>query len=100
MLKEAAPEMNASSSEAEEEKEEQPKVDGDKDPDFSQVSSLYYSNKLRGDGTHKNQLRATSSTTTNLWTNIFFPFSVEKRTSKCKSSRTKSPHCCWCKDEE
>uniref|UniRef100_A0A7N6B583 Ubiquitin carboxyl-terminal hydrolase 48 n=1 Tax=Anabas testudineus TaxID=64144 RepID=A0A7N6B583_ANATE len=61
MLKEAAPEMNASSSEAEEEKEEQPKVDGDKDPDFSQVSSLYYSNKLRGDGTHKNQLRATSS---------------------------------------
>uniref|UniRef100_A0A7N6AIF6 Ubiquitin carboxyl-terminal hydrolase 48 n=1 Tax=Anabas testudineus TaxID=64144 RepID=A0A7N6AIF6_ANATE len=60
MLKEAAPEMNASSSEAEEEKEEQPKVDGDKDPDFSQVSSLYYSNKLRGDGTHKNQLRATS----------------------------------------
>ncbi|KAK2821036.1 hypothetical protein Q5P01_023995 [Channa striata] len=36
MIKEAAPEMNASSSEAEEEKEEQPKVDGEKDPDFSQ----------------------------------------------------------------
>uniref|UniRef100_A0A4W6BWW3 Ubiquitin carboxyl-terminal hydrolase 48 n=1 Tax=Lates calcarifer TaxID=8187 RepID=A0A4W6BWW3_LATCA len=37
MIKEAAPEMNASSSEAEEEKEEHPKVDGEKDPDFSQV---------------------------------------------------------------
>ncbi|KAG7229503.1 hypothetical protein INR49_031927 [Caranx melampygus] len=36
MIKEAAPEMNASSSEAEEEKEEHPKVDGEKDPDFSQ----------------------------------------------------------------
>ena len=31
--------MNASSSEAEEEKEEHLKVDGEKDPDFSQVSS-------------------------------------------------------------
>ena len=40
MIKEAAPELNASSSEAEEEKEEQPKVDGEKDPDFSQVSPL------------------------------------------------------------
>lgn len=37
MLKEAAPEMNASSSETEEEKEEHPKVDGERDPDFSQV---------------------------------------------------------------
>lgn len=40
MIKEAAPELNASSSEAEEEKEEHPKVDGEKDPDFSQVSPL------------------------------------------------------------
>ncbi|XP_040926704.1 ubiquitin carboxyl-terminal hydrolase 48 isoform X2 [Betta splendens] len=39
MMKEVAPEMNASSSEAEEEKEDQPKMDGEKDPDFSQVSS-------------------------------------------------------------
>lgn len=38
MIKEAAPETNASSSEAEEEKEEPPKLDGEKDPDFSQVS--------------------------------------------------------------
>lgn len=30
--------MNASSSEAEEEKEEHPKVDGEKDPDFAQVT--------------------------------------------------------------
>ncbi|XP_029358401.1 ubiquitin carboxyl-terminal hydrolase 48 isoform X4 [Echeneis naucrates] len=36
MVKEAAPEINASSSEAEEEKEEHPKIDGEKDPDFSQ----------------------------------------------------------------
>ncbi|XP_075996333.1 ubiquitin carboxyl-terminal hydrolase 48 isoform X2 [Genypterus blacodes] len=36
MMKEAAPELNASSSEAEEEREEHPKVDGEKDPDFSQ----------------------------------------------------------------
>ncbi|KAM9859708.1 ubiquitin carboxyl-terminal hydrolase 48 isoform 1-T2 [Aulostomus maculatus] len=37
MIKEAAPEQNASSSEAEEEREEpSPKVDGEKDPDFSQ----------------------------------------------------------------
>nr|XP_057934890.1 ubiquitin carboxyl-terminal hydrolase 48 isoform X1 [Doryrhamphus excisus] len=36
MIKEAAPEMNASSSEAEEEKEEHSKVEGGKDPDFSQ----------------------------------------------------------------
>ncbi|KAM4625621.1 ubiquitin carboxyl-terminal hydrolase 48 isoform 2-T3 [Polymixia lowei] len=36
MIKEAVPEMNASSSEAEEEREEPPKVDGERDPDFSQ----------------------------------------------------------------
>lgn len=36
-IKEAAPELTASSSEAEEEKEEHPKVDGEGDPDFSQV---------------------------------------------------------------
>ncbi|XP_056293514.1 ubiquitin carboxyl-terminal hydrolase 48 isoform X1 [Pseudoliparis swirei] len=36
MIKEATPELNASSSEAEEEKDEIPKVDGEKDPDFSQ----------------------------------------------------------------
>lgn len=40
-MKESAPEMNASSSEAEEEKEDQPKMDGEKDPDFSQVSSSH-----------------------------------------------------------
>ncbi|MEQ2296012.1 Ubiquitin carboxyl-terminal hydrolase 48 [Ameca splendens] len=34
--KDGAPELNACSSEAEEEKEELPKVDGEKDPDFSQ----------------------------------------------------------------
>lgn len=38
MMKEAAPELNASSSEAEEDKEEVPKVDGETDLDFSQVS--------------------------------------------------------------
>lgn len=38
MIKEAAPELTASSSEAEEEKEEQPRVDGERDPDFIQVS--------------------------------------------------------------
>uniref|UniRef100_A0A4W6BWY5 Ubiquitin carboxyl-terminal hydrolase 48 n=2 Tax=Lates calcarifer TaxID=8187 RepID=A0A4W6BWY5_LATCA len=43
MIKEAAPEMNASSSEAEEEKEEHPKVDGEKDPDFSQKSKTRHS---------------------------------------------------------
>lgn len=53
MIKEAAPEMNASSSEAEEEKEDQPKVDGEKDPDFSQVSPPCCSSKLRDDATHK-----------------------------------------------
>ncbi|XP_077582327.1 ubiquitin carboxyl-terminal hydrolase 48 isoform X1 [Stigmatopora nigra] len=37
MIKETVPEMNASSSEAEEEKEEQPKVIGETDPDFGQV---------------------------------------------------------------
>ncbi|XP_029907601.1 ubiquitin carboxyl-terminal hydrolase 48 isoform X2 [Myripristis murdjan] len=36
MIKEAGPEPNASSSEAEEEREEPPKMDGVKDPDFSQ----------------------------------------------------------------
>ncbi|XP_026163574.1 ubiquitin carboxyl-terminal hydrolase 48 isoform X1 [Mastacembelus armatus] len=36
MVKEGAPEMNVSSSEAEEEREEHPKMDGEKDPDFSQ----------------------------------------------------------------
>uniref|UniRef100_A0A3Q3QY39 Ubiquitin carboxyl-terminal hydrolase 48 n=1 Tax=Monopterus albus TaxID=43700 RepID=A0A3Q3QY39_MONAL len=36
MLKEAAPEINVSSSEAEEEKDEHPKVDEEKDPDFGQ----------------------------------------------------------------
>uniref|UniRef100_A0A4W6BWX4 Ubiquitin carboxyl-terminal hydrolase 48 n=1 Tax=Lates calcarifer TaxID=8187 RepID=A0A4W6BWX4_LATCA len=41
MIKEAAPEMNASSSEAEEEKEEHPKVDGEKDPDFSQIMHAF-----------------------------------------------------------
>lgn len=36
-VKKVATEINASSSEAEEEREEQPKVEGEKDPDFSQV---------------------------------------------------------------
>lgn len=40
MIKEAAPELTASSSEAEEEKEEHPMLDGERDPDFSQVSQL------------------------------------------------------------
>lgn len=39
MIKEAAPELSVSSSEAEEEKEEHPKLDGEKDPDFSQVTT-------------------------------------------------------------
>uniref|UniRef100_A0A669D1D5 Ubiquitin carboxyl-terminal hydrolase 48 n=1 Tax=Oreochromis niloticus TaxID=8128 RepID=A0A669D1D5_ORENI len=39
MMKEAAPELSVSSSEAEEEKEEHPKLDGEKDPDFSQVTT-------------------------------------------------------------
>lgn len=38
MIKEAAPEMNASSSEAEEERDDHQKIDGERDPDFSQVS--------------------------------------------------------------
>uniref|UniRef100_A0A667YJA4 Ubiquitin carboxyl-terminal hydrolase 48 n=1 Tax=Myripristis murdjan TaxID=586833 RepID=A0A667YJA4_9TELE len=38
MIKEAGPEPNASSSEAEEEREEPPKMDGVKDPDFSQAA--------------------------------------------------------------
>uniref|UniRef100_A0A8D3C0I1 Ubiquitin carboxyl-terminal hydrolase 48 n=1 Tax=Scophthalmus maximus TaxID=52904 RepID=A0A8D3C0I1_SCOMX len=41
MIKEAAPEMTASSSEAEEEKEEHPKVDGERDPDFSQIMHAF-----------------------------------------------------------
>uniref|UniRef100_A0A672YF54 Ubiquitin carboxyl-terminal hydrolase 48 n=1 Tax=Sphaeramia orbicularis TaxID=375764 RepID=A0A672YF54_9TELE len=41
MIKEAAPELNASSSEAEEDKEEQPKVDGEKDPDFGQIMHAF-----------------------------------------------------------
>ncbi|KAM9364177.1 ubiquitin carboxyl-terminal hydrolase 48 isoform 1-T2 [Pholidichthys leucotaenia] len=49
MIKDAAPEMNASSSEAEEEKEEHPKVDGEKDPDFSQSQDGAKRQKL-GDG--------------------------------------------------
>lgn len=40
MTKDGAPELNACSSEAEEEREELPKVDGEKDPDFSQVTGL------------------------------------------------------------
>jgi len=40
MIKDATPELNASSSEAEEEREEHPKVDGVRDPDFSQVITL------------------------------------------------------------
>lgn len=38
-VKEAAPELTASSSEAEEEKEEHVKVDGEGDPDFGQVDT-------------------------------------------------------------
>uniref|UniRef100_A0A4W6BWW8 Ubiquitin carboxyl-terminal hydrolase 48 n=1 Tax=Lates calcarifer TaxID=8187 RepID=A0A4W6BWW8_LATCA len=53
MIKEAAPEMNASSSEAEEEKEEHPKVDGEKDPDFSQVGSPCYSSGIRRSTRHR-----------------------------------------------
>lgn len=39
MIKEAAPEFSMSGSEAEDEKEE-PKIEGDKDPDFNQVTWL------------------------------------------------------------
>uniref|UniRef100_A0AAQ4QVM5 Ubiquitin carboxyl-terminal hydrolase 48 n=1 Tax=Gasterosteus aculeatus aculeatus TaxID=481459 RepID=A0AAQ4QVM5_GASAC len=41
MMKEAAPELNASSSEAEEDKEEVPKVDGETDLDFSQIMHAF-----------------------------------------------------------
>uniref|UniRef100_A0A669DNH7 Ubiquitin carboxyl-terminal hydrolase 48 n=1 Tax=Oreochromis niloticus TaxID=8128 RepID=A0A669DNH7_ORENI len=41
MMKEAAPELSVSSSEAEEEKEEHPKLDGEKDPDFSQIMHAF-----------------------------------------------------------
>uniref|UniRef100_A0A667YVX3 ubiquitinyl hydrolase 1 n=1 Tax=Myripristis murdjan TaxID=586833 RepID=A0A667YVX3_9TELE len=41
MIKEAGPEPNASSSEAEEEREEPPKMDGVKDPDFSQIMHAF-----------------------------------------------------------
>uniref|UniRef100_A0AAX7UQQ2 Ubiquitin carboxyl-terminal hydrolase 48 n=1 Tax=Astatotilapia calliptera TaxID=8154 RepID=A0AAX7UQQ2_ASTCA len=41
MIKEAAPELSVSSSEAEEEKEEHPKLDGEKDPDFSQIMHAF-----------------------------------------------------------
>ena len=41
MVKDTAPEMNVSGSEAEEEREEPTKVDGERDPDFSQVRGLY-----------------------------------------------------------
>uniref|UniRef100_A0A7N9AZX7 Ubiquitin carboxyl-terminal hydrolase 48 n=1 Tax=Mastacembelus armatus TaxID=205130 RepID=A0A7N9AZX7_9TELE len=47
MVKEGAPEMNVSSSEAEEEREEHPKMDGEKDPDFSQVSPSCGGTKLQ-----------------------------------------------------
>uniref|UniRef100_A0AAQ6ARV7 Ubiquitin carboxyl-terminal hydrolase 48 n=1 Tax=Amphiprion ocellaris TaxID=80972 RepID=A0AAQ6ARV7_AMPOC len=52
MVKEAAPELNASSSEAEEDKDEHPKMDGEKDPDFSQLGGIRRSTrhrKLRGE---------------------------------------------------
>uniref|UniRef100_A0A3Q3GMV3 Ubiquitin carboxyl-terminal hydrolase 48 n=1 Tax=Kryptolebias marmoratus TaxID=37003 RepID=A0A3Q3GMV3_KRYMA len=39
--RDAAPEVIASSSEAEEEREEHPKVDGEKDPDFSQIMHAF-----------------------------------------------------------
>uniref|UniRef100_A0A674P5T5 Ubiquitin carboxyl-terminal hydrolase 48 n=1 Tax=Takifugu rubripes TaxID=31033 RepID=A0A674P5T5_TAKRU len=45
-IKEAAPELTASSSEAEEEKEEHPKVDGEGDPDFSQSEDAAKRQKL------------------------------------------------------
>ncbi|KAK9528410.1 hypothetical protein VZT92_012572 [Zoarces viviparus] len=51
MIKEAAPELNASSSEAEEEKEEIPKVDGERDPDFSQSQDGAKRLKLSDDST-------------------------------------------------
>uniref|UniRef100_A0A8P4KAJ1 Ubiquitin carboxyl-terminal hydrolase 48 n=1 Tax=Dicentrarchus labrax TaxID=13489 RepID=A0A8P4KAJ1_DICLA len=53
MIKEAAPELNASSSEAEEEKEEQPKVDGERDPDFSQVSKMKHRRGIRRSTRHR-----------------------------------------------
>lgn len=45
-IKEAAPELTASSSEAEEEKEEHPKVDGEGDPDFSQVHACSHASVI------------------------------------------------------
>nr|XP_040059098.1 ubiquitin carboxyl-terminal hydrolase 48 [Gasterosteus aculeatus aculeatus]XP_040059099.1 ubiquitin carboxyl-terminal hydrolase 48 [Gasterosteus aculeatus aculeatus]XP_040059100.1 ubiquitin carboxyl-terminal hydrolase 48 [Gasterosteus aculeatus aculeatus]XP_040059101.1 ubiquitin carboxyl-terminal hydrolase 48 [Gasterosteus aculeatus aculeatus] len=51
MMKEAAPELNASSSEAEEDKEEVPKVDGETDLDFSQSQDGAKRLKLSDDGT-------------------------------------------------
>lgn len=48
-MKDAAPEVNASSSEAEEEREEQPKLDGDRDPDFSQVIVIMYVTSKQAD---------------------------------------------------
>ncbi|XP_054472926.1 ubiquitin carboxyl-terminal hydrolase 48 isoform X1 [Anoplopoma fimbria] len=51
MIKDAAPEMNASSSEAEEEKEEIPKMDEEKDRDFSQSQDGAKRLKLSDDGT-------------------------------------------------
>lgn len=40
MIKESAPEFSVSGSDVEDEREE-PKIDGEKDPDFSQVLLIY-----------------------------------------------------------
>ncbi|XP_068598995.1 ubiquitin carboxyl-terminal hydrolase 48 [Brachionichthys hirsutus] len=50
MIKEAAPELTASSSEAEEEREEHPKEDGERDPDFGQSEDGAKRLKLSDDG--------------------------------------------------
>lgn len=66
MIKEAAPELNASSSEAEEDKEEHPKVDGEKDPDFSQSQDGAKRLKLSDDSTATSGEAAAAVPVTNM----------------------------------
>lgn len=46
MIKEAAPEFGMSGSEAEDEREE-PKIEGEKDPDFNQVTFLHKNSTIK-----------------------------------------------------
>ncbi|XP_041836368.1 ubiquitin carboxyl-terminal hydrolase 48 [Melanotaenia boesemani] len=63
MMKDSAPELNASSSDAEEEKEEHPAVVGEKDPDFSQSQDGAKRLKL---GDDSSAASAAAPTVTNL----------------------------------